>query len=217
MTLLLDTNLMVDLVTAGSPHVALIRRWLEAGELLGTSAVAWSEFCNGPITLQQKDAVFAVLEGRVTDFTRQQAEEASRLFHRTGRRRGSHADCMIAATGLASGVPVATRNIKDFERFVPFGLHLRAVATEPGRLEANARQRMDRITLEPHDPGWAPEFSRESTAVARALGDCLIAIHHIGSTAVPGIRAKPIIDILAVVRDLALLDARRGQLEAADC
>lgn len=129
MTLLLDTNLLIDLVTAGSPHIAVVRRWLDDGEKLGTSAIAWSEFCNGHLMASQKDAVFAVLERRVSDFTARQAEEASRLFHRTGRRRGSHADCMNAAAAMAAGVPVATRNVKDFERFVPFGLQLRAVAT----------------------------------------------------------------------------------------
>jgi predicted nucleic acid-binding protein len=131
-TLHLDTNLLIDLVTEGSPHVAIIREWLEDGETLGASAVAWSEFCNGYLTAEQKDAVFAVLERQVSDFTWRQAEDAARLFHRTGRRRSSHADCMIAAAAMAAGVPVATRNVKDFERFVPFGLKLRAVATIEG-------------------------------------------------------------------------------------
>ncbi len=125
----LDTNLLIDLVTAGSPHVAMIEQWLMEGKLLGTSAIAWSEFCNGPHSKQQKDAVFAVLGKRITDFTWQQAEQASRLFHYTGRKRGSHADCMIAAAGIVNGFSVATRNIKDFERFVPYGLKLTAVPT----------------------------------------------------------------------------------------
>jgi predicted nucleic acid-binding protein len=128
-TLHLDTNLLIDIITVGSPHIALVRRWLTEGEKLGASAIAWSEFCNGPHTKEQKDAVFHVLEGRVTDFTCRNAEDASRLFHRTGRRRGSHADCMIAAAAMSAGIPVATRNIGDFERFVPYGLKLRAVAT----------------------------------------------------------------------------------------
>src|SRR5580698_6170995 len=102
----LDTNLLIDLVTAGSPHIALIRRWLQEGEKLAASAIAWSEFLNGPHTKEQKDAVFAVLEQRVIDFTRDQAETASRLFHYTGRRRGSHADCMIAAAAMSQGVSV---------------------------------------------------------------------------------------------------------------
>ena len=123
----LDTNLLIDIVTAGSPHVERIRLWLSSGEELGASAIAWSEFCNGPHSKEQKDSVFAILQQRVSDFTWKQAELASLLFHRTGCRRGSHADCMIAASAIMQSVPVATRNIKDFERFVPMGLKLHAV------------------------------------------------------------------------------------------
>jgi len=126
----LDTNLLVDLVTVGSPHIAVIRGWLEEGEELAVSAIAWSEFLNGPHTKQQKDAIQAVVGGRVLDFTAKEAEQASRLFHYTGRRRGSHADCMIAASAMTRGQHVATRNIKDFERFVPHGLQLLPVDTE---------------------------------------------------------------------------------------
>ena len=130
MTLFLDTNLLIDLVTAGSPHIALIRQWLSDGEKLATSAIAWSEFCNGPHSKEQKDAVYHVIEGRVIDFTQREAENASRLFHLTGRRRGSHSDCMIAAAAISGGIPVATRNIADFKKFVPLGLKLRAVETK---------------------------------------------------------------------------------------
>lgn len=125
----LDTNLLIDLVTIGSPHITVIRGWLEKGEKLAVSAIAWSEFLNGPHTKQQKDAVHAIVEGRVVDFTAKGAEQASRLFHYTGRKRGSHADCMIAACAMTHGVNVATRNIADFEKFVPHGLKLLAVET----------------------------------------------------------------------------------------
>ena len=123
----LDTNLLIDLVTMGSPHIAVIRQWLEAGEELAVSAIAWSEFLNGPHTKGQKDAMHAILEGRVLDFTAKDAEQASRLFHYTGRKRGSHADCMIAASAMTRNVRVATRNVADFEKFVPHGLLLLSV------------------------------------------------------------------------------------------
>lgn len=45
-------------------------------------------------------------------------------------------------------------------------------------------------------------------------GDVLLAIHHIGSTAIPGICAKPIIGILAVVRDVTLLDGSVEKMES---
>jgi predicted nucleic acid-binding protein len=125
----LDTNILVDLVTAHSPQVAIIRQWLLEGEKLAASAIAWSEFCNGPHTREQKDAVRAILRGGLVPFTEEQAEQASRLFHFTGRRRGSHADCMIAAAALCQRQPVATRNLPDFERFVPYGLRLERIAT----------------------------------------------------------------------------------------
>lgn len=49
--------------------------------------------------------------------------------------------------------------------------------------------------------------------VTNALGDLLLAIHHIGSTAIPGIHAKPIIDMLVAVSDVLLLDGKVRQLE----
>ncbi len=120
----LDTNFLVDLVTAGSPGGRKISAWLKAGKSVTTSAVAWAEFCNGPLTKAQKDAAFAVLDRTITDFTWREAEEAARLFNLSGRRRGSHTDCMIAAAAIVSGVPLATFNMADFQRLVPFGLRL---------------------------------------------------------------------------------------------
>ncbi|MGB0992042.1 MAG: type II toxin-antitoxin system VapC family toxin [Akkermansiaceae bacterium] len=126
----LDTNILIDIVTTGSPQVELVRGWLESGKKLGASAIAWSEFCNGPHSREQKDAVFAILRKNIHAFDVDQAVQASRLFHYTGRKRGSHADCMIAAAAMCHGIPVATRNIKDFQKFVPHGLKLEAIPTQ---------------------------------------------------------------------------------------
>ena len=71
-----------------------------------------------------------------------------------------------------------------------------------------------RVLLRPYDRRWAEDFAREAAAVTRALGSALGAIHHIGSTAIPGIHAKPIIDMLAVTDDLSLLDERASRLAA---
>jgi GrpB-like predicted nucleotidyltransferase (UPF0157 family)/quercetin dioxygenase-like cupin family protein len=70
------------------------------------------------------------------------------------------------------------------------------------------------IEIERYSPDWAVDFDLESGRVAAALGDVLVAIHHVGSTSVPGCDAKPIIDMLAVVADLARLDASTPQLES---
>jgi predicted nucleic acid-binding protein len=120
----LDTNFLVDMVTVGSGGAKRIRAWLLAGKKVGTSAVAWSEFCNGPLSLQQKQAAFAVVGGLIVDFTWREAEEAARCFNLSGRRRGSHVDCMIAAAAMAAGASLATHNRADFQRLVPVGLHL---------------------------------------------------------------------------------------------
>ena len=63
-----------------------------------------------------------------------------------------------------------------------------------------------------YDPSWPALFDAECALLHRTLGEVAIAIHHIGSTAVPGLAAKPIIDILMEVADLNALDAAAGGL-----
>lgn len=67
-----------------------------------------------------------------------------------------------------------------------------------------------RVELAPPDPEWPAEFRREARLLALVLGAELVAIHHVGSTAVPGIYAKPIVDIMPVVRDIGRVDAVNG-------
>ncbi len=75
--------------------------------------------------------------------------------------------------------------------------------------------RVRNVHLVPHDPAWAMQARRESALVHAALEANLIVVHHIGSTAIPAIRAKPILDLMPVVESLALLDAARSAIEAA--
>jgi GrpB-like predicted nucleotidyltransferase (UPF0157 family) len=59
------------------------------------------------------------------------------------------------------------------------------------------------VSIEAYDPTWPSQFEKERSALERAIGDQLSGgIHHVGSTAVPGLEAKPIIDILVGVKDL---------------
>jgi GrpB-like predicted nucleotidyltransferase (UPF0157 family) len=57
------------------------------------------------------------------------------------------------------------------------------------------------ILLSEYDPAWAERFRREAARIHEALGGRELLIEHIGSTAVPGLVAKPIIDILLVIDD----------------
>ena len=62
----------------------------------------------------------------------------------------------------------------------------------------------ERIVVVPYDPDWPRRFEAERTALARVLEPWLQGgIHHVGSTAIPGVAAKAIIDLMAGVRDLA--------------
>jgi GrpB-like predicted nucleotidyltransferase (UPF0157 family) len=67
---------------------------------------------------------------------------------------------------------------------------------------------MNEVEVVPHDPRWRDAFHAEAKRVAAALGAGVVAIHHVGSTAIPGIHAKPVIDLLVEVTDLAGVDAR---------
>ncbi len=68
-----------------------------------------------------------------------------------------------------------------------------------------------RVRVVPHDPAWTEGFEREAAALRSVLGDEALAVHHIGSTSVPGLQAKPTIDVLIEAREIETLD----DLEAA--
>lgn len=70
-----------------------------------------------------------------------------------------------------------------------------------------------RVTVVPYDSRWPTAFDAEAARLVDAVGEIFVAIHHIGSTAIPGLHAKPIIDILLEVDELSRLDARRPAFE----
>ena len=70
------------------------------------------------------------------------------------------------------------------------------------------------VRLVPHDPEWAEHASRETARLLEAAGPAITAVHHIGSTAIPGISAKPIIDLMALAPDLETLEGARPKIEA---
>ena len=74
---------------------------------------------------------------------------------------------------------------------------------------------MGKVEVVAHDPRWRDAFEAEARQVAAALGGNVVAVHHIGSTAIPGIHAKPIIDFLVEVRDIAEVDGRGPAMDLA--
>jgi len=71
------------------------------------------------------------------------------------------------------------------------------------------------VILAAYNPDW-PQMAASYAERLRALDPTLTIVHHIGSTAVPGLAAKPIIDLMPLVTDLAELDRKRSRVEALD-
>jgi GrpB-like predicted nucleotidyltransferase (UPF0157 family) len=70
------------------------------------------------------------------------------------------------------------------------------------------------VEVVPHQPAWQTSFASAAADIKAILQNNFVAIHHIGSTAIPTIYAKPIVDILPVVKNLNEVDALNSQFEA---
>ena len=70
------------------------------------------------------------------------------------------------------------------------------------------------IVLVPYDAAWPKAFAAEAARLRGAVSDLVVDFHHMGSTAIPGLIAKPVIDILAVVERVEALDSHRESFEA---
>lgn len=119
----LDANFLIAALIPGLPESRQLRGWLETGEVVQISSIAWSEYLCGPIDPE----IFPTareLVPVVEAFTVEDAELASRLFNDTGRRSRSHADCMIAAHAIRRDARLATLDLRDFRPFEPFNLRL---------------------------------------------------------------------------------------------
>ncbi len=65
-----------------------------------------------------------------------------------------------------------------------------------------------------HNPRWRDIFVTEAKHIAAAFSENIVAIHHIGSTAIPNIYAKPVIDMLVVVRNIVEVEAQSSSMES---
>ena len=122
----LDTNCLIRSLVVGTPQHAQVGAWLAAGEELGVASVAWAEFLCGPLTPQQLATAQAFLH-KPEPFLSEDAGRAAALFNSAGRKRGSLADCMIAAVCLRTGASLATSNVADFRPFASAGLQIIAL------------------------------------------------------------------------------------------
>jgi GrpB-like predicted nucleotidyltransferase (UPF0157 family) len=89
------------------------------------------------------------------------------------------------------------------------------MATEP--YESGLIGGIERLEIKivEYDPEWPNKFERHAKTITEAIGGSILRIEHIGSTSVPGLAAKPIIDILVVLPDSANESAYLPRLEAA--
>ena len=68
------------------------------------------------------------------------------------------------------------------------------------------------VRVVPHDPAWKEAFEAEAAALRSVLGDEALAIHHIGSTSVTNLRAKPTVDVLVEAREIGKLDDLEAEM-----
>lgn len=71
----------------------------------------------------------------------------------------------------------------------------------------------DLVTVVEYDPRWPERYEREEERLLDAIGECVERIEHVGSTAVPGLAAKPIVDITATLADWDEADDCVGPVE----
>lgn len=76
---------------------------------------------------------------------------------------------------------------------------------------------MRTIEVVDYRPEWEKMFQEEGKKIRKILGKNCIAVYHIGSTSVKGLPAKPIIDIMPVVKDISLVDAHDPEFRALGC
>ena len=117
----LDTNFLIALSQRSPRETALMKRWIQEGREVSVSAVAWAEFLCGPI---DDVSSLAELLGRSLAFEAVDASQAATLFNAAGRRARSLPDCMIAAVAIRANAELATADVRNFIRFMEFGLRL---------------------------------------------------------------------------------------------
>jgi GrpB-like predicted nucleotidyltransferase (UPF0157 family) len=122
--------------------------------------------------------------------------------NRAARRHVSPFSC-DKSEGPSRGKPSKERHANGFVQ------RRSAVTTGDTRADRVARVTAEHVDVVPYDPDWPESFQREKRHLLGFLPrDIIGRIEHFGSTAVPGLSAKPIVDILVEVTDLEAVKAR---------
>lgn len=111
----LDTSFLIRALERGSTEDKKLRGLLREERGLFISAIAWAEFLCGPLDDRHFETARRITT-EVIAFTVEDAGFAAELFNRSGRRRNSFVDCMVAATALRCDAELATANPADFQR-----------------------------------------------------------------------------------------------------
>ncbi|MGH8470870.1 MAG: type II toxin-antitoxin system VapC family toxin [Gammaproteobacteria bacterium] len=111
----LDTGFLIHALVKDSSADKQLRKWLVEGVPLAVSTIVWAEFLCGPVKSHEIELAARIIPEQVP-FVADDAELSARLFNLGRRRRGSLADCMIAATTLRCGASLATANPTDFHK-----------------------------------------------------------------------------------------------------
>jgi predicted nucleic acid-binding protein len=122
----LDTSFLIRAGIRSSPESDRLRSWLNRRTTVRISAVVWAELLCGPVTVTAMEAAAEML-GTPCAITGVDATLAAHLFNASGRRRGTLADCLIAATAINARASLATSNDSDFARFEGHGLVVESV------------------------------------------------------------------------------------------
>jgi GrpB-like predicted nucleotidyltransferase (UPF0157 family) len=84
---------------------------------------------------------------------------------------------------------------------------------QPGQVQAGPDEADPAVRMVDADPTWPVRFAAEAARIRAALGPVALRVNHVGSTAVPGLAAKPIIDIQISVAQVQPMDPYRPALE----
>jgi len=99
---------------------------------------------------------------------------------------------------------------------------LLAIDPAPGRDTSVPTNKMEialdkgPVIIVDYNPNWPQMYEQEKARIQDAVGEYLIDIQHVGSTSIPGLSAKPILDIMPVIRDIALIEHCVQPLAALD-